>query len=147
MQALDGFLFVVNTEGRVEYVTDNITDYIKYTKNDVLGKDIYNIIHHGDHNNFMPNILPMSVGKHNCHIFFFKIYKRQKGGTNCSVRQSRLGGRNEIIIMVPFRKFRQLLTPVYLFGTFSITDERKFVYAIRTLCTLRILQTCNEIPV
>ncbi|XP_032453114.1 nuclear receptor coactivator 3 isoform X10 [Nasonia vitripennis] len=62
LEALDGFLFIVNTEGRVEYVTDNITEYINYTKNDVLGKDIYNIIHHGDHNNFMPNILPMSVG-------------------------------------------------------------------------------------
>ncbi|XP_008209567.1 nuclear receptor coactivator 2 isoform X3 [Nasonia vitripennis] len=61
LEALDGFLFIVNTEGRVEYVTDNITEYINYTKNDVLGKDIYNIIHHGDHNNFMPNILPMSV--------------------------------------------------------------------------------------
>lgn len=71
LQALDGFLFVVNTEGRVEYVTDNITEYINYAKNDVLGKDIYNIIHHGDHNNFMPNILPMSVGKHHCSTILF----------------------------------------------------------------------------
>jgi len=44
----------------VEYVTDNITQYINYTKDDVLGKDIYNIIHHGDHNSFMPSLLPMS---------------------------------------------------------------------------------------
>lgn len=64
LQALDGFLFVVNTEGRVEYVTDNIKDYINYTKDDVLGKDIYNIIHHGDHNNFMPNLLPVSLSKY-----------------------------------------------------------------------------------
>ena len=62
VQALDGFLFVVNTEGRVEYVTDNITQYINYTKDDVLGKDIYNIIHHGDHNTFMPSLLPMPLG-------------------------------------------------------------------------------------
>lgn len=62
LQALDGFLFVVNTEGRVEYVTDNITQYINYTKDDVLGKDIYNIIHHGDHNTFMPSLLPMPLG-------------------------------------------------------------------------------------
>ncbi|KAL6431695.1 hypothetical protein ACFW04_007320 [Cataglyphis niger] len=60
LEALDGFLFVVNTEGRVEYVTENITQYINYTKDDVLGKDIYNIIHHGDHNTFMPSLLPMS---------------------------------------------------------------------------------------
>lgn len=68
-QALDGFLFVVNTEGRVEHVTDNITQYINYTKDDVLGKDIYNIIHHGDHNNFMPSLLPMSLGVYfNCTV-------------------------------------------------------------------------------
>ncbi|XP_043475464.1 nuclear receptor coactivator 2 isoform X4 [Leptopilina heterotoma] len=60
LEALDGFLFVVNTEGRVEYVTDNISQYINYTKEDVFGKDIYNIIHHGDHNTFMPSLLPMS---------------------------------------------------------------------------------------
>lgn len=61
-QALDGFLFVVNTEGRVEYVTDNIQLYINYTKDDVLGKDIYNIIHHGDHQSFMPSCVPTSIG-------------------------------------------------------------------------------------
>ncbi|XP_072762171.1 uncharacterized protein [Anoplolepis gracilipes] len=61
LEALDGFLFVVNTEGRVEYVTENIKQYINYTKDDVLGKDIYNIIHHGDHNTFMPSLLPMST--------------------------------------------------------------------------------------
>ncbi|XP_078051101.1 uncharacterized protein LOC144477313 isoform X11 [Augochlora pura] len=62
LEALDGFLFIVNTEGRVEYVTENITQYINYTKDDVLGKDIYNIIHHGDHNTFMPSLLPISLG-------------------------------------------------------------------------------------
>lgn len=63
-QALDGFLFVVNSEGRVEYVTDNINQYINYSKDDVLGKDIYNIIHHGDRQTFMPSLLPMSLGQY-----------------------------------------------------------------------------------
>ncbi|XP_031827579.1 uncharacterized protein LOC116424817 isoform X3 [Nomia melanderi] len=62
LEALDGFLFLVNTEGRVEDVTENITQYINYTKDDVLGKDIYNIIHHGDHNTFTPSLYPMSLG-------------------------------------------------------------------------------------
>ncbi|KAI4475019.1 hypothetical protein M0802_015330 [Mischocyttarus mexicanus] len=62
LEALDGFLFVLNSEGRVEYVTDNIIQYINYTKDDVLGKDIYNIIHHGDHTVFVPSLLPMSLG-------------------------------------------------------------------------------------
>ncbi|XP_066596112.1 nuclear receptor coactivator 2 isoform X2 [Prorops nasuta] len=62
LEALDGFLFVVNAEGRVNYVTENITDFINYTKKDVLGKDIYNIVHHGDHNIFMSSLSPMSLG-------------------------------------------------------------------------------------
>lgn len=75
LQALDGFLFVVNTEGRVEYVTENVKDYINFTKDEVLGKDIYNIIHIGDAGDFMPNVLPQSVGEfdrtHAC--FFFSL--------------------------------------------------------------------------
>ncbi|XP_069691710.1 nuclear receptor coactivator 2-like isoform X3 [Periplaneta americana] len=62
LEALEGFLFVVNTEGKVEYVTDNVCQFIKYTKEDVLGHSIYNIIHHGDHARFSASLLPMSVG-------------------------------------------------------------------------------------
>ncbi|XP_018329075.1 nuclear receptor coactivator 1 isoform X3 [Agrilus planipennis] len=62
LEALEGFLFVVNAEGKVEHVTDNVTNYIKFTREDILGKDIYNIIHHGDHNRFISNLLPMSIG-------------------------------------------------------------------------------------
>lgn len=57
----------------MEYVTDNITQYINYTKDDVLGKDIYNIIHHGDHNTFMPSLLPMQLG-----WYIFRILSRNK---------------------------------------------------------------------
>lgn len=74
IQALDGFLFIVNSEGRVEHVSDNITEYINYKKSDVLKKSIYNIIHHGDHNNFIPNILPMSVGKSQSQSFFLNNF-------------------------------------------------------------------------
>jgi nuclear receptor coactivator 2 len=61
-QALEGFLFVVNTEGKVEYVTENVCQFIKYTKEDVLGQSIYNIIHLGDHARFSASLLPMSIG-------------------------------------------------------------------------------------
>jgi nuclear receptor coactivator 2 len=62
LQALEGFLFVVNTEGKVEYVTENVCQFIKYTKEDVLGQSIYNIIHLGDHARFSASLLPMSIG-------------------------------------------------------------------------------------
>ncbi|KAG8233758.1 hypothetical protein J437_LFUL003829, partial [Ladona fulva] len=61
-EALEGFLFVVNTEGKVEFVTENISQFIRYTRDDILGKSIYNIIHHGDHTKFSSNLMPISLG-------------------------------------------------------------------------------------
>ena len=48
LQALDGFLFVVNNDLRLEYVTDNIVQYTNHPKDEVIGKDIFNFLHHGD---------------------------------------------------------------------------------------------------
>ncbi|KAJ8920909.1 hypothetical protein NQ315_015702, partial [Exocentrus adspersus] len=59
LEVLEGFLFVVNSEGKVEHVTENVSTYIKFTREDILGKSIYNFIHHGDHAKFHSNLLPM----------------------------------------------------------------------------------------
>lgn len=61
LEALEGFLFVVNAEGKIECVTENVSQFIKYTREELLGKCIYNIIHHGDHARFSSNLLPMSM--------------------------------------------------------------------------------------
>jgi len=63
LEALDGFLFVVNLEGKIEFVTENVHQFIKYTRDDILGKSIYNFIHHGDHGRFSSSLLPISIGK------------------------------------------------------------------------------------
>ncbi|KAF5290781.1 hypothetical protein FQA39_LY14624 [Lamprigera yunnana] len=62
LEALEGFLFVVNGEGKVEHVTDNVSTYIRFNRDEVLGKSIYNFIHHGDHARFSASLLPMSIG-------------------------------------------------------------------------------------
>ncbi|GJQ82169.1 hypothetical protein Trydic_g6002 [Trypoxylus dichotomus] len=62
LEALEGFLFVVNAEGKVEHVTKNVSNFIKYTEEEVLGKSIYNFIHHGDHARFSSSLLPMPIG-------------------------------------------------------------------------------------
>lgn len=63
LEALDGFLFVVNTEGKTEYVSDNVAHFLRYRPHELLGKSIYNIIHHGDHARFSLTLLPSTIGK------------------------------------------------------------------------------------
>lgn len=46
---------------QVEHVTENVSTYIKFTKEEILGKSIYNFIHHGDHTKFHSNLLPMTI--------------------------------------------------------------------------------------
>ncbi|XP_076307518.1 uncharacterized protein LOC143223427 isoform X3 [Tachypleus tridentatus] len=62
LEALDSFLLLVNTDGKIEVVSENISYFLKYTKDDLVGKSIYNIIHVGDHARFSSNLLPMSIG-------------------------------------------------------------------------------------
>ncbi|XP_060857714.1 nuclear receptor coactivator 3-like isoform X6 [Metopolophium dirhodum] len=52
LSALDGFLFVVNADSQIEFVTENIQQFLHYNKEELLGKSVYNIIHHGDHTKF-----------------------------------------------------------------------------------------------
>lgn len=62
LEALDGFLFVVSSDGKVEHVTENVTTYIKFTRDEVLGKSIYNFIHAGDHVRFSASLSPNPMG-------------------------------------------------------------------------------------
>ncbi|KAL1124276.1 hypothetical protein AAG570_002046 [Ranatra chinensis] len=61
LEALEGFLFVVNPEGRVEYVTENVSQFIRFRKDEVLGNSIYNYLHHGDHGRFSSSLLPTTA--------------------------------------------------------------------------------------
>ncbi|KAF4531826.1 hypothetical protein B566_EDAN000852 [Ephemera danica] len=62
LEALEGFLFVVSSEGKVEFVTDNVCQFTHFSRDDVLGKSIYNFLHHGDHARFSSGLLPMAIG-------------------------------------------------------------------------------------
>ncbi|GIY11883.1 nuclear receptor coactivator 2 [Caerostris darwini] len=62
LNALDGFLFVVNTDGKIEFVTPNVETFLEYNHEYLIDKSIYNIIHVGDHARFSSNLLPMSIG-------------------------------------------------------------------------------------
>ncbi|KAG8184186.1 hypothetical protein JTE90_010221 [Oedothorax gibbosus] len=62
LHALDGFCFVVNADGKIEYMSPNVESFLKYNSDSLVDSSIYNIIHVGDHSRFSSNLLPMSIG-------------------------------------------------------------------------------------
>lgn len=42
-------------------MTENVSNYLRYTKEDFIGRSIYNFMHLGDHTKFHSNLLPMTI--------------------------------------------------------------------------------------
>ncbi|XP_019734986.1 nuclear receptor coactivator 3 isoform X2 [Hippocampus comes] len=103
LQALDGFLFVVNREGSIVFVSDNVTQYLQYKQEELINTSVYNIIHDDDREAFHKN-LPKSAGpnggswageapRQKSHTFNCRMLVNSVHGHRHGLSEDRVGGQ------------------------------------------------------
>lgn len=75
LEALDGFLFVVNQDGKIEFVSENVNSFLNFKQSELTGESIYQILASGDHARFSSNLLPMSaIGMYSLTVVSFLYF-------------------------------------------------------------------------
>lgn len=53
LQALDAFLFVVNSDGNIVFESENVTQYLQYKQEDLVNTNVCNILCEEDRKDFL----------------------------------------------------------------------------------------------
>ncbi|XP_033109677.1 nuclear receptor coactivator 3-like [Anneissia japonica] len=61
LEALDGFLFVVNCHGKIDFITENVSSYLTSTQDDLMGTTVFNLIAQSDHQVFRNCLHPLTA--------------------------------------------------------------------------------------
>lgn len=105
LQALDGFLFVVNREGSIVFVSDNVTQYLQYKQEELINTSVYNIIHEEDREEFHKNLPKANAPngapwggetlRQRSHTFNCRMLMNFVHGQGHGLSEERAGGRYE----------------------------------------------------
>lgn len=52
LEALDGFLLLINGGGRIDFVSENVPSFIGFNQDDLIGKTVFNLVHLADYQHF-----------------------------------------------------------------------------------------------
>uniref|UniRef100_H2Z9T9 Uncharacterized protein n=1 Tax=Ciona savignyi TaxID=51511 RepID=H2Z9T9_CIOSA len=76
LQSLDGFLFVLNKDGRFLFISDTVSIYLGLSQVDMIGTSIFNYTHPADHPELMEHLKNKSRG--NCNPTTRRFYSSDK---------------------------------------------------------------------